>query len=105
MDRLSSSEGPLQEGLSPNAFDFNSRDVNVAATLTLPQDIHDDVPVASSARTASDGPSEARWDRYRELRPVILIFCLSFVFAILYCLFIIVVLIQGRVETPPRVFW
>ena len=43
--------------------------------------------------------------RLRELRPVILICATSLIFAILYCWFIIVVLIYGRVETPFGVFW
>jgi hypothetical protein len=110
MDRPSSSDRPLQGGRSPNTFDFNSKGASLAATLTLPQDVHDNVPVASAPPTASDRrSSKTRWakatPRLRELRPVILTYCISLVFAILYCWFIIVVLIHRRVETPLGVFW
>ncbi|OIW32040.1 hypothetical protein CONLIGDRAFT_678472 [Coniochaeta ligniaria NRRL 30616] len=108
MDRPSSSDRRSQEDWSPSSFDF--KESTIETTLTLPQYDHENVPGASPPPGFPDGyPFKARLaavsTRLRELRPVILTYGISLLFGFLYCWFIIVVLIYGRVETPFGVFW
>lgn len=81
----------------------------IETTFTL-QDVRSNVYGSSPPRAVPNSYSfrsrcAAVSPKLRELRPVILMYGISLVFAILYCWFIIVVLIYGRVETPFGVFW
>ena len=110
MDQRQSSDGLSRDGWSSDTFDFTFKESEIATTLTLPQYVREGVAAPSALHAASDKYSfndrlAQVAPRLRELKPVILTFGISLIFAILYCWFIIVVLINGTVETPLGVFW